>query len=129
MSATDGPRPFTAEDFAKRMRRAVDQASDAGLTGLLIAPGPDLLYLAGYEPVAITERLTVLILSAGRDPAMVLPILERADAEAAPSAGTIALTDWTDGSDPYAVAAGLIDPAGAYAISDSAWALQLLGLQ
>ena len=48
---------------------------------------------------------------------------------AAPSAGTVALTDWTDGSDPYAAAAPLLDPGGRYAISDSAWALQLLGLQ
>src|SRR5215216_6340383 len=39
------------------------------------------------------------------------------------------LTDWSDGSDPYAAAAPLLDPAGSYAISDSTWALQLLGLQ
>jgi Xaa-Pro aminopeptidase len=71
----------------------------------------------------------VLIVQKGREPAMVLPILERPDAEGAPSAGTIALTDWTDGSDPYAAAANLLDPTGSYAISDSAWALQLLGLQ
>jgi Xaa-Pro aminopeptidase len=60
---------------------------------------------------------------------MILPILERPDAERAPSAGTIALTDWADGSDPHAAAAPLLDLAGTYAISDSAWALQLLGLQ
>jgi Xaa-Pro aminopeptidase len=60
---------------------------------------------------------------------MITPTLERPDAEAAPSAGTIALTDWKDGSDPYAAAAPLLDPEGTYAISDSAWALQLLGLQ
>jgi Xaa-Pro aminopeptidase len=120
---------FTAHDFAARMERAAQQAHDAGLTGLLVAPGPDLLYLAGYMPVAITERLTMLVLQAGREPAMIVPVLERPDAESAPSAGTIALTDWTDGSDPYAAAAPLLDPKGRYAISDSAWALQLLGLQ
>src|ERR671910_2693428 len=130
MTATSSPRPFTAEDFAKRMQRAADQADAAGLTGVLVTPGPDLVYLAGYAPVAITERLTVLIIRKDREPAMVLPVLERPDAEAAPSAGTIALTDWADGSDPYAAAAApLIDPEGSYAISDSAWALQLLGLQ
>src|ERR687898_3039807 len=129
MTATSSPRPFTAEDFAKRMQRAADQADAAGLTGVLVTPGPDLVYLAGYAPVAITERLTVLAGQKDREPAMVLPILERPDAEAAPSAGAIALTDWTDGGDPYAVAAQLLDPKGRYAISDSAWALQLLGLQ
>jgi Xaa-Pro aminopeptidase len=129
MAATSSLRPFTADDFAKRMQRAAEQADAAGLSGVLVTPGPDLIYLAGYAPVAITERLTVLIVQKDREPVMVLPVLERPDAEAAPSAGTIALTDWTDGSDPYAAAAPLLDPGGSYAISDSAWALQLLGLQ
>jgi Xaa-Pro aminopeptidase len=129
MSIADRSAPFTAADFARRMERAAAQAAAAGLTGILVAPGPDLLYLTGYEPVAITERLTMLAVQTGRDPAMILPRLERPDAERAPSAGTIALTDWSDGSDPYAAAAPLLDPNGSYAISDSAWALQLLGLQ
>ena len=129
MAVDSSPRPFTAEDFARRVRRAAEQADAAGLTGVLVTPGPDLLYLAGYAPVAITERLTVLAVQKHRDPAMILPVLERPDAEGAPSAGTIALTDWTDGDDPYAAAATLLDPEGSYAISDSAWALQLLGLQ
>ena len=129
MADAAGPRPFTADDFTKRMERAAAQADAAGLTGVLVTPGPDLLYLAGYAPVAITERLTVLAVQKDRDPAMVMPILERPDAEDAPSAGAIALTDWTDGTDPYAAAAPLLDPKGTYAISDSAWALQLLGLQ
>jgi Xaa-Pro aminopeptidase len=120
---------FTAQDFAARMSRAAEQAEAAGLTGILVAPGPDLVYLAGYMPVAITERLTLLVVQKHRDPAMIMPVLERPDAEAAPSAGTIELTDWTDGSDPYALAAPLLEPDGKYAISDSAWALQLLGLQ
>jgi Xaa-Pro aminopeptidase len=37
--------------------------------------------------------------------------------------------DWTDGSDPYEATAKLLDPGGRYAISDSAWAMHLLGLQ
>ncbi|HET8953406.1 MAG TPA: aminopeptidase P family protein [Solirubrobacteraceae bacterium] len=124
-----GAAPFTAEDFTRRMARAAAEAAAAGLTGVLAAPGPDLRYLTGYSPVAITERLTLLVLQEDREPAMILPTLERPDAERAPGAGTIALTDWADGSDPYAAAAPLLDPRGRYAISDSAWALQLLGLQ
>jgi Xaa-Pro aminopeptidase len=129
MPATAEPRPFTAADFAGRMDRAAEQARAAGLTGVLVAPGPDLLYLTGYAPVAITERLTMLVVQADRPPAMILPSLERPDAEHAPSGGTIAFTDWTDGDDPYAAASPLLDVAGRYAISDAAWALQLLGLQ
>jgi Xaa-Pro aminopeptidase len=129
MSVATRPAPFTAEDFARRMKRALGQAEAAGFTGILVTPGPDLLYLTGYAPVAITERLTLLALQSGHEPAMVLPVLERPDAEAAPSARTIALESWADGDDPYAAAAELLDPEGSYVISDSAWALQLLGLQ
>jgi Xaa-Pro aminopeptidase len=116
-------------DFAWRMAHAAEQAGEAGLTGVLVAPGPDLLYFTGYMPVAITERLTLLALQKGHEPVMITPSLERPDAESAPSGGMIQLIDWTDGSDPYAAFAPVLDPAGSYAISDSAWALQLLGLQ
>ena len=102
---------------------------EAGLTGVLVTPGPDLVYFTGYQPTAITERITMLVLQTGRDPALLVPILERPDAEAAPGTAAVALSDWTDGSDPYAAAAALLDPRGRYAISDSAWAMHVLGLQ
>ena len=121
--------PFTAEDFAGRLDRGAEQAAEAGLTGLLVAPGPDLLYFTGYAPIAITERITMLVIDGSRAPAMIVPILERPDAEDAPAAGVLSLTDWTDGDDPYAATATLLDPNGRYAISDSAWAMHLLGLQ
>jgi Xaa-Pro aminopeptidase len=122
-------RPFTTEVLTRRMQRATTQAVEAGLTGVLVTPGPDLVYFTGYQPVAITERITMLVLRAARDPAMIVPILERPDADAAPGAAALALTDWADGSDPYAATAELLDPRGSYAISDSAWAMHLLGLE
>ena len=64
---TAGPPPFTAEDFEARMERAGRSARSAGLAGVLVTPGPDLLYLTGYAPVAVTERLTML--RPGRRPA------------------------------------------------------------
>lgn len=124
-----GPAPFTAEDFAARMRRAAQQASDAGLSGVLVTPGPDLLYLTGYAPVAITERITLLAVTTTAEPTMIVPILERPDAEDAPGAPELRIVDWTDGADPYAATAALLDPAGRYALSDSAWSMHLLGLQ
>jgi D-alanyl-D-alanine dipeptidase len=121
--------PFTVEDFARRMERAAKQAADAGLTGVLVTPGPDLLYFTGYAPVAITERITMLVLKASSRAAMIVPNLERPDAEDASGTTALSLSDWEDGSDPYAAAAELLETSGRYAISDSAWALHVLGLQ
>jgi Xaa-Pro aminopeptidase len=121
--------PSTPGDFARRMERATAQAAEAGLTGLLVTPGPDLLYFTGYRPTAITERITLLALRAGRPPTMILPVLERPDAEPVPGVAAVTLVDWADGTDPYAATAKLLDPGGRYAVSDSAWAMHLLALQ
>src|SRR5262245_38015805 len=95
------PPPFTNEDFAARMRRVVDSATETGLSGVIVTPGPDLVWLSGYEPTAITERLTMLVLSTDNEPTLLVPILERPDAEAAEGAGSVSLVDWPDGTDPY----------------------------
>ncbi|MFJ4777289.1 M24 family metallopeptidase [Streptomyces sp. NPDC088762] len=123
------PAPFTAADYAARMAAAARTAADAGLAGLLIAPGPDLAHLTGYRPTAETERLTLLVLAAGQDPVLVVPALEAPDAAKAPGAPALTLRDWTDGKNPYAVTAPLLDAAGRFGVSDNTWALHLLGLQ
>ncbi|MGW7381927.1 aminopeptidase P family protein [Streptomyces sp. NPDC054794] len=123
------PAPFTADDYRARMERAARSAADAGLAGLLVAPGPDLVWLTGYTPTAVTERLTVLVLAAGQDPVLVVPTLEAPDAETAVAAPVLTLRDWTDGTDPYAVTAALLAKDGRFGISDNAWAMHLLGLQ
>ncbi|WP_210579490.1 aminopeptidase P family protein [Streptomyces sp. GESEQ-4] len=124
------PAPFGADDYRARMERAARAAADAGLAGLLVAPGPDLVWLTGYAPPAVTERLTLLVLTPGRDPVLVVPTLEAPDAAKAPGAPALTLRDWTDGKDPYAAAAAaLLDSTGRFGISDNTWALHLLGLQ
>ncbi|MFE4727401.1 aminopeptidase P family protein [Microbacterium sp. NPDC056736] len=123
------PIAFTAEDFRARMTRATQDAAAEGLDGLLVTPGPDLLWLTGYQPTAITERLTLLVLSSDAYPRLLVPKLERPDAEAAPGAEAMTITDWRDGDDPYQTAARLLAAGGKYAVSDSAWAMHLLGLQ
>jgi hypothetical protein len=50
---------FTAGEYAARMVRVVDDAVEQGLDGVVVAPGPDLVWLTGYRPTAITERLTL----------------------------------------------------------------------
>jgi Xaa-Pro aminopeptidase len=127
--APGSPVPFTTADYRARMERAAEAAGRAGLAGLLVTPGPDLVHLTGYAPTALTERLTVLVLTPGRDPVLVVPALEAPDAEAATGAPALTLRPWTDADDPYATTAPLLEPAGRYAVSDNAWALHLLGLR
>ena len=129
-TAQPSPPPFTARDYRLRMERVVADAVEAGLDGgILVTPGPDLVWLTGYQPTAITERLTLLVLRPDHEPTLLAPLLERPDAEAAAGAAALTIRDWADGSDPYAEAGGLLDPGGRYAVSDSAWAMHLLGLQ
>ena len=121
--------PFSAADHRARMERAARAAADAGLAGLLVAPGPDLVWLTGYTPTAVTERLTLLVLAPGQDPVLVVPTLEAPDAEHSAAGGVLTLRDWTDGKDPYAVTAELLDGRGRYGISDNTWGMHVLGLQ
>ncbi|MFE6288149.1 aminopeptidase P family protein [Streptomyces sp. NPDC057877] len=123
------PAPFTADTYRARMERAARTAADVGLAGLLVAPGPDLVWLTGYAPPAVTERLTLLVLAAGRTPTLVVPTLEAPDAAKAAGAPVLTLRDWTDGVDPYAATADLLGVSGRFGISDNAWAMHLLGLQ
>ncbi|MEU6867151.1 aminopeptidase P family protein [Streptomyces sp. NPDC046876] len=123
------PEPFTAADHAARMDAALHAAAEAGLDGVLVAPGPDLVHLTGYRPPADTERLTLLVLAADRDPVLVVPALEAPDAAAAPGAAALGLRDWVDGKNPYRIAAEHLPAGGRFAVSDNTWALHLLGLQ
>jgi D-alanyl-D-alanine dipeptidase len=121
--------PFTTESFARRLKRAAEQAAEAGLDGVLVTPGPDLAYFTGYSLVAHTARITMLAIPASGEPALIVPTLERPGAEAAPGSSVVALTDWADGADPYEATAKLLVPNGRYAVSDAAWAVHVLGLQ
>ncbi|MCF3963483.1 aminopeptidase P family protein [Streptomyces fuscigenes] len=132
MSST-APQPpsaaFTSDDYRARMARAAAQAAEAGLAGLLVAPGPDLTYLTGYRPTADTERMTLLVLAADGEARLVVPALEAQDAERAPGAAALVPDPWTDAEDPYALTAARLDAKGIYGISDNAWSLHLLALQ
>ena len=85
MTAAQEPVPpaFTGEDYRQRMQRVVDSATAVGLAGVVVTPGPDLVWLTGYRPTAITERLTMLVLRTEEPPRLLVPVLERPDAESA----------------------------------------------
>jgi Xaa-Pro aminopeptidase len=99
----------------------------AGLSGLLVAPGPDLAYLTGHEPPAL-ERLTLLVLSGDGEALLVAPDLEIPAAAAASGVEGVELAGWRDGQDPYGLVAARLT-AGRYAVTDRMWSSHLLQLQ
>ncbi len=111
-----------------RVDRAREHAAAAGLAGLVATPGADLVYLTGYAPMPL-ERLTALVLTAGRDPVLVVPELERPGAVASPAGEVLEIVGWRDGEDPYALVADLLPGEGAVALSDQTWASHVLRLQ
>ncbi|MGN7798191.1 aminopeptidase P family protein [Leifsonia sp. 22587] len=122
-------KEITARHFAERLERGARQAAAAGFDGLIVAPGPDLAYFADYLPVATTERITLLVVPAEGEPAMLVPALEHGGAAQTRAAEAIRIVDWSDGEDEYVPAAGLLRADGRYAISDATWAMHLLALQ
>ena len=94
-----------SHDHAGRLARAAREAEAAGLDALLVAPGPDLVYLAGYDPPPL-ERLTALVLRPGAEPVLLVPELERPRAQASLAGSLVALERWGDGEDAYCRACG-----------------------
>ncbi|WBC15922.1 Xaa-Pro peptidase family protein [Micromonospora sp. WMMA1998] len=113
---------------AGRLSAARRATAAAGLDALLLTPGSDLRWLTGYD-ARESERLTCLVLPAEGEPTLVVPVLERPDAEAAPGAG-FRIVDHADGDDPWPlVRAALPGPVRAVGIADRMWAQQVLALR
>ena len=58
------------------MQRAAGLAAEAGLDGVLLTPGADLLRLTGYEAMPL-ERLTLLVVPAAEPASLLVPGFER----------------------------------------------------
>jgi Xaa-Pro aminopeptidase len=130
-------RPTIPARFAERLARARAEAGRSGLDALLIGVGADLRYLAGY-PAMPLERLTMLVVPARGEPALVVPRLEAAPARLSPAAaaGDLAVVTWEEGEDAHATVADMVRStvpgSGAsirVAVSDDLPARHLLPLQ
>jgi Xaa-Pro aminopeptidase len=111
---------------AGRLADAATAASSAGLNALLLTPGPDLRYVAGYDAHAL-ERLTCLTVPADGDPFLVVPRLELPAAKASPAGRLgIELIPWDETGDPYALVAQRLGTVAAVGLADRMWALMVL---
>ena len=124
----------TAADLhpADRLDRAAAAARAAGLSALLLTPGPDLRYVTGYDAQQL-ERLTCLALpaeGASTAPFLLVPRLELPAAQTSP-AGCLGLeiVPWDETADPYALLGRRLGPLEQVGLSDHMWALMVLRLR
>ncbi len=97
-----------------------------GVDALVVSPSSDLVYLCGYDALAL-ERPTLLVLCDGRDPVLVVPRLERARVPEV-SASVAEVISWEETEDPFAVAAAQLEGARSVVIGDQMWASHLVDL-
>jgi len=115
-------------DHAERLARASRQAEVAGLDAIVVAPGPDLMYLTGYGPPPL-ERLTALVVRPGTDPVLLVPTLERPRAAASPAEDLVGFGTWSDGESMHAALGRLLPDRGTIGVVDQMWAWHLMELE
>lgn len=116
-------------DVTGRSQRAQVAMAGAGLDALVIAPGPDLRYLTGYDAVPL-ERLTALVLPASADPVLVVPVLEAAEAERSPAAlAGMEVVTHGETDDAHRIAVEQVKGAARVAVDDHMWAVRMLALR
>ncbi len=124
--------------YIERIGAAQRLAREADLAAILVGVGADLRYLTGY-PAMPLERLTMLVIPATGEPALVVPRLEATPARTCPPAasGDLRVVTWEEADDPHALVAGMVrdaleEPRGRgirIAVSDDLPARHLLRLR
>jgi Xaa-Pro aminopeptidase len=116
-------------DLASRMSRTQAALAAAGVDILVVAPGPDLRYLTGYDALPL-ERLTALVLPAHADPFLVVPQLEAAEAERSPAGlAGLEIRTWKETDDPYALVADALGPVDRLAVDNHMWAEKVFAFE
>src|SRR4051812_17441109 len=97
---TPATRPvISSSPYSDRLRRSMAATAERGLNALLVAVGPDLQYLTGYEAMPL-ERLTMLVLTPGDGHArLVVPRLEEPAARVG-SRADVDIATWQETDDP-----------------------------
>lgn len=115
---------------ADRLARLRAVLAASGTAGVVLAPGTDLRYVAGYDALA-QERPTLLLVPADGRPTLVAPRLERARAAEEVRLPAFTLLTYGEHDDALGAAADALGvPDGAeVGVGDRTWSAFTLGLQ
>ncbi len=123
---------MTTSPSAERLARARKEMADRGVDAVLVGPSADFRYLTGYLP-PLLERLTMLVLPARGDAALVVPELEAPLATEHLGDLDLEVRAWREQDDPVTLVRGALEAAdaasGRLAVGDQLWSSFLLRLQ
>lgn len=121
--------PTSSATFSTRLAALSTRAAAAGIGGVVIVPGPDLEYLLGSTADS-HERFYALVVPATGKPATVIAPAVESAALRRTAAGELGLAvrSWSDGEDPYALAAAELPAELPIAVSAAMAAAHLLPL-
>jgi len=111
---------------SERLTQVAEAVRVRGLDVLLLTPGPDLRYVTGYDAKQL-ERLTCLVVPAGKDPFLLVPELELKAAQASPAGAlSLEIMTWGETAHPFGMIKSRVGDAHSIALSDRMWALHVL---
>jgi len=113
-------------DYKTRIEGLRRLMHDRGVGALLVSVGADLPYFTGYEAMPL-ERLTMLVVTADRDPVLVVPELEAPRVEVFPE--VFQVRSWGETEDPVEIVARHLMGVESAAVGDQTWSVFLLALQ
>ncbi len=105
------------------------RAAKAGADAVVLAGGPDLAYLTGYEAMPL-ERITAFVGLVGeceQAPLLIVPTFEIPRVRPRPHLYSI--LGWDDATDPVEVIANCLPETGTVLVSDDLWAMHVINLE
>lgn len=117
-------------ELSQRLDDAAETAQEVDIDALLITPSADLGYLCGYNAKPL-ERLTCLVITPDRTPVLIVPLLERAAAQASLVGDLpVDVMAWSENDDPYALIAKVLpSEAKRIGLDNHMWAERVLALR
>lgn len=112
--------------FIDRMNRLRAGMAERSIDAVCVSIGSDLPYLTGYR-AHVSERPTMLVVTADAPATMVIPALEAPRVK--PQGDVFAVLPWEETDDPIGIVSDLLPAASTVAIGSQTWSRFTLDLQ